>query len=289
MFFGIMGMHIHWYLTSRCNMKCSFCFKPEFSGKPRLHELSEVLAQEDVDRVTITGGEPTLIKSLEEILTRLKKAGVYTSLHTNGLLLDRDKIDRLKDVVGDIAVPLDSMNRQTQAELRGMDYLPEAKRVIRDLQDARVKLGVHTVFSAFNALSIPSIHRFLRLGGYDYWRIYEFNPEFVQWITPYAGKSRARLREIAELAGGGTLKKGFTDCLFAEFLLLEKKMRKTRDRRMQFVSRIDPRRANGAHPLHGRLEGKWSCWLGYNIRMVYSIDDRQEMIIIEAVGSHKIY
>ena len=53
--------------------------------------------------------------------------------------------------------------------------------------------------------------------------------------------------------------------------------------------KIEPRRANGAHPLHGRLEGKWGCWLGYNIRMIYSIDDRQEMIIIEAVGSHKVY
>ena len=53
--------------------------------------------------------------------------------------------------------------------------------------------------------------------------------------------------------------------------------------------KIEPRRANGAHPLHGRLEGKWSCWLGYNIRMIYSIDDKEGIIIIEAVGSHKIY
>ncbi|MBM3233976.1 type II toxin-antitoxin system mRNA interferase toxin, RelE/StbE family [Candidatus Pacearchaeota archaeon] len=53
--------------------------------------------------------------------------------------------------------------------------------------------------------------------------------------------------------------------------------------------KVEPRRVNGAHPLHGRLEGKWSCWLGYNIRMIYSIDDKKEMIIIEAVGSHKIY
>lgn len=53
--------------------------------------------------------------------------------------------------------------------------------------------------------------------------------------------------------------------------------------------KIEPRKANGAHPLHGRLEGKWSCWLGSNIRMVYIIDDEEELIIIEAVGSHKIY
>jgi addiction module RelE/StbE family toxin len=53
--------------------------------------------------------------------------------------------------------------------------------------------------------------------------------------------------------------------------------------------KIEPRRAIGAHPLHGRFEGKWSCWLGSNIRMIYSIDDAEERIIIEAVGSHKIY
>ena len=53
--------------------------------------------------------------------------------------------------------------------------------------------------------------------------------------------------------------------------------------------KIDPRGDIGAHPLHGRLRGKWSCWLGSNIRMVYSIDEVNKRIIIEAVGSHKIY
>ncbi|MEM4271477.1 MAG: hypothetical protein QXD13_00055 [Candidatus Pacearchaeota archaeon] len=53
--------------------------------------------------------------------------------------------------------------------------------------------------------------------------------------------------------------------------------------------KAEPRKANGAHPLHGRLAGKFSCWLGSNIRMIYSINDRKKQIIIEAVGSHKIY
>lgn len=53
--------------------------------------------------------------------------------------------------------------------------------------------------------------------------------------------------------------------------------------------KIEPKKANGAHPLHGRLDGKWSCWLGLNLRMIYSINDKDKIIIIEAVGSHKIY
>ena len=51
----------------------------------------------------------------------------------------------------------------------------------------------------------------------------------------------------------------------------------------------NPRRECGAHPLHGRLSGKWACWLGSNMRMVYKIDDFRKLIIAEAVGSHKIY
>ena len=53
--------------------------------------------------------------------------------------------------------------------------------------------------------------------------------------------------------------------------------------------KLEPRRANGAHPLHGKLKGKWSCWLGSNIRMIYIINEKEKKIIIEAVGSHKIY
>jgi len=42
----------------------------------------------------------------------------------------------------------------------------------------------------------------------------------------------------------------------------------------------DPRKASGAHPLHGRLKGKWSCWLGSDLRMIYSINNEEKQITI---------
>lgn len=51
----------------------------------------------------------------------------------------------------------------------------------------------------------------------------------------------------------------------------------------------DPRRELDAHPLRGKLDGKWSCWLGGNIRLVYEIDDEKEEIVVCAVGSHAVY
>ena len=53
--------------------------------------------------------------------------------------------------------------------------------------------------------------------------------------------------------------------------------------------KANPRKEIGAHPLHGRLKGKWGGWLGANIRLIYSINEKNKQIIIEAIGSHKIY
>ncbi|MDO8529007.1 MAG: hypothetical protein Q7S06_03920 [Nanoarchaeota archaeon] len=53
--------------------------------------------------------------------------------------------------------------------------------------------------------------------------------------------------------------------------------------------RENPHKANGAHQLHGKLTGKFACWLGSNIRIIYIIDEVKKSIIVEAVGTHKIY
>ena len=51
--------------------------------------------------------------------------------------------------------------------------------------------------------------------------------------------------------------------------------------------RNDPREELSAHKLKGKLEGKWSCSLGYDLRLVYEIDDKNHEIIVFAAGSHK--
>lgn len=51
----------------------------------------------------------------------------------------------------------------------------------------------------------------------------------------------------------------------------------------------NPRKELDAHKLKGKLQGKWSCSLGGDIRIVYEIDDENKEIVVVAVGSHKIY
>lgn len=51
----------------------------------------------------------------------------------------------------------------------------------------------------------------------------------------------------------------------------------------------DPRRELDAHKLKGKLSGKWSCWLGGDLRLIYEIDDENKEIVVVAAGSHKEY
>lgn len=51
----------------------------------------------------------------------------------------------------------------------------------------------------------------------------------------------------------------------------------------------DPRKELDAHKLKGKLEGKWSCYLGRDIRLIYEIDENNKEIVVVAAGSHKIY
>ena len=75
-----------------------------------------------------------------------------------------------------------------------------------------------------------------------------------------------------------------TEKILREYINVRKNIKDKLDR-----LRENPRRKNGAHQLFGKLAGKWACWLGSNIRAIYTIDDKRKIIIIEAVGTHKIY
>lgn len=75
-----------------------------------------------------------------------------------------------------------------------------------------------------------------------------------------------------------------TEKILQEYICLRNDIKNKLDRLKE-----NPFKENGAHPLHGRLEGKWACWLGSNIRMIYRIEPENKKIIIEAVGTHKIY
>ena len=101
-------------VTDRCNLRCRYCMPREVYGAdyaflPRSELLSfeeiarivRVLAEQGVDKLRLTGGEPLLRRDLERLVELL--AGIEgiddIALTTNGLLLHDDKLERLQALV----------------------------------------------------------------------------------------------------------------------------------------------------------------------------------------------
>lgn len=230
---------VHWFFTSKCNERCKFCFKPDFdcgTGK-NSQRVSEVLCQNGVKEVIFTGGEPLLSKKLELNLGILKQAGIYTSLHTNATLLDEKRLDGLVGILDDIAIPIDSVRRNLQAYLRETDCLPKIRQALKMLRQTQLKIGIHTVATDENMNNIPAIYRFLLSGRFDYWKIYDFNPDIVsdRFSSP------ERFFEVERLRGATKEKEndGGVNSLFAKFLLMEERMLKCKDSRIKFVGVYD--------------------------------------------------
>lgn len=96
------GRHIHYVrlsLTDACNLRCVYCMPEVMQFRPRKELLQDdeiifllrAAAAEGVDKVRLTGGEPTVRAGLVNLVRRIVQIpGVReVSLTTNGLLLSR--------------------------------------------------------------------------------------------------------------------------------------------------------------------------------------------------------
>ena len=85
-------------LTYGCNLKCPYCFANEFVNKKSSYiteenfvKAIEFLTREDVTRIGLIGGEPTLHPKFKDFLEYLinNRKVVEATIYTNGILLDK--------------------------------------------------------------------------------------------------------------------------------------------------------------------------------------------------------
>ena len=80
-----MGRPCVFLRLAGCNLKCPWCdtdVKKRFSAS--LDELLAELGQYRAKSVILTGGEPTLVKEMPELVAALKNVGYWVGVETNG-------------------------------------------------------------------------------------------------------------------------------------------------------------------------------------------------------------
>jgi len=150
------------FVTSQCNAKCGHCFYWQELNQPTdmsladIRRLSEGLGK--LDKLLITGGEPTLSKDLAEICRMFFENNDvnFVSIPTNGLL-PQMILARIRGVLEvadgktvNVSFSLDGLE-DVHDELRGVpgnfEKLLESYRLLRDLQDeyGNLSLRVNSV------------------------------------------------------------------------------------------------------------------------------------------------
>ncbi|MBL7147679.1 MAG: radical SAM protein [Nanoarchaeota archaeon] len=88
-------------LTLKCNLKCSMCqtcyeVKDELTTE-EIKDLMEQVEEWDVKTFNAIGGEPFVRPDIMELLEYASKKKFYTTITTNGTLIDKQRAEKLAD------------------------------------------------------------------------------------------------------------------------------------------------------------------------------------------------
>lgn len=88
-------------IADACNLACRVCYKRLSTHLKSLDKVRQDLKQamelRPLHTVTISGGEPTLHPDLCTVVEMIKEEGLHVFLLTNGILIDREFLERLKN------------------------------------------------------------------------------------------------------------------------------------------------------------------------------------------------
>ena len=158
---------VDWWTTSRCNLACDFCYGPVPGKDPvdRRYDILQAIAASSARAVTFCGGEPLLVKRVDEYAAVLRQRGKSTVLNTNGELLRR-RLDQgfslgNFDMVGiSVEGSTPDVHRAMRGKKADLDEVIEAVRLVTKEPGVSLKLG--TVVSAVNRADLPALARTVR-------------------------------------------------------------------------------------------------------------------------------
>ena len=149
--FGRTFPYIRLSITDVCNFKCGYCLpngyqidksdNRKFLHLDEIRRLAKALSELGVNKIRLTGGEPTVRKDFFDIVKTIKEnSGIKkTVITTNGYHLDKIAHKIKESGLDGINISIDSLNRETFKRVTSHDRLDEILRGIKVLQSLNFK------------------------------------------------------------------------------------------------------------------------------------------------------
>ena len=185
--YGRIAKKLRISVTDRCNMRCGYCM-PKDNAKwfdtneilsfEEIIRLSTILTNLGVEKIRITGGEPLLRPSIENLIKSITKISHIKSigLTTNGLLLS-EKVEELKSSgLDSVNISLDSFKEDRFKMMTGVNGLDKVISSIQRARDVGLDVKINTVVvRGWNDDEVVEFANFARRTGITV-RFIEFMP-----------------------------------------------------------------------------------------------------------------
>jgi MoaA/NifB/PqqE/SkfB family radical SAM enzyme len=176
---------VDWWITSRCNLACDYCYGPEPGQDPvELRDsVANAIGESEAEIVTFCGGEPLTVKDIFRYAREFQRRGKRTVLNTNGELL-RGRVQAESDfpfdlvgfsLEGDTPERHGEMRQTVKGEPANLAETFAAAQLVKT--DTKAQLKVANVVSAVSVSWLRDLIWFERYElGPDRIRLYHYNP-----------------------------------------------------------------------------------------------------------------
>ena len=154
-----------WDFTHNCNLNCKHCYSN--SGATRETELTTKEAMEVVDQLAdagvialaFSGGEPLSRKDFFEVARHAANRGLYVSVATNGTLLTKENVQKLKEAkINYVEVSIDGATAETHDSFRGVpSAFDKAVAGLKRCVEADLCVCIATTATKSNIDEMPEI------------------------------------------------------------------------------------------------------------------------------------
>ncbi|WP_114782687.1 radical SAM protein [Botryobacter ruber] len=200
----------NYYVTYRCNARCSFC---DIWEKPSPYIKVEDVKQNlldlkrlGVEVIDFTGGEPLLHREIDVFLRMAHEMGFITTLTTNGLLYPK-LAGRLKGHVDMLHFSLDSSSREEHDTGRGVacfDFVMESIQVAKKLGERPdilftvFKHNLHQLEEVYRQICLPNKLMLIINPAFEYNDVAtgeQLSAEELQYLSDFAKQKLVYLNE----------------------------------------------------------------------------------------------
>lgn len=173
----------NYHLTQACNFGCHFCFAtfndvPGTLKRDDQIRIIDALADHGVQKLTFAGGEPFVVKWIDELIAHAKARGLTTMAVTNGSLLTEERLRKLAPVLDWLVISFDSQSSETNRAVgratrkdnkaSSTEHYLEIARIAKEVG---IRLKINTVVTRKNCSE--DFSEFLRATKPERWKVLE--------------------------------------------------------------------------------------------------------------------